>query len=147
MFRYRSLLSLVLALVATFLVSCGSPSAKQPPTYTQAQLSQIEIYVPRLTQMRDRLPELQAAISRESWFNVDNFIHGPLGELRQSLTRVSRNLLPADQKVANSLIDEVFQNLEDLDRAALDNNYQEAVVGYNALVKNLDAFLDLVPQG
>jgi hypothetical protein len=34
MTRYRALLSVVLAAIATFVVGCGGPSAAKVPTYT-----------------------------------------------------------------------------------------------------------------
>jgi len=44
MARYRSILSLIIVIVATFLVSCGSPTVKAL-TYTAAQIEQIQQYV------------------------------------------------------------------------------------------------------
>ncbi|HEY9822211.1 MAG TPA: photosystem II protein PsbQ, partial [Candidatus Sericytochromatia bacterium] len=35
---YRSVLALILAMVTTFLVSCGSPKVAKAPTYTAEQI-------------------------------------------------------------------------------------------------------------
>lgn len=145
MLRFRSLLSLVLALVTVFLVSCGSPTVKKPPVYTQEQISQIQVFVPQVEKARSRFPELQTYIERRDWVNVDNFIHGPLGEFRKSLAKVAQNFLPSDRKTADKFIDAIFEDLEALDRAALDNSSARAVAAYNTLVKNVDSFTQLIP--
>src|SRR4028119_561762 len=98
MVRSRSILSLILAMVAVFLISCGSPTvAKVPPTYTAAQIEQIKEYAPTLLALRDRMSEIPVLIQRRDWIGVRNFIHGPLGELRLKMTYITRNLLPTDQ--------------------------------------------------
>jgi len=51
MARYRSILSLIIVIVATFLVSCGSPP--KALTYTAAQIEQIQQYVPDMVALRD----------------------------------------------------------------------------------------------
>lgn len=54
MARYRSILSFILVIVATFLVSCGGPTtAKAPPTYTTAQIEQVQEYVPKMLSLRE----------------------------------------------------------------------------------------------
>lgn len=147
MTKYRSLISLLLAFVATLLVSCSSPAEIKPPTYSSEQISQIQGYAAEISALRDRLPELQKLIQKEDWIYVRNFIHGPLGELRFKLTALSRNLLPDAQPEANSLSKEVFDHLVDIDRAAQDSNYKLAVRNYAEALKDLDAFLKLLPQG
>jgi len=62
---YRLILSLIIVFVATFLVSCGSPTvAKKHSTYTAAQIEQIQQYVPDMVALRDRMSELQTLIKR-----------------------------------------------------------------------------------
>ena len=101
MVRSRSILSLILAMVAVFLISCSSPTvAKAPPTYTPAQIEQIKEYAPTLLALRDRMSEIPVLIQRRDWIGVRNFIHGPLGELRLKMTYITRNLLPTDQTKA-----------------------------------------------
>ena len=145
--RYRSILALILVLVTTFLVSCGGPSAsKQPPTYTAQQIEQIQQYADRLGEMRQRLSTLAGNIQDRDWVEVGSLIHGPLGTLRQEMNYLSRQLLPQEQKVARDLAKNVFKSLNTIDAAASENNYSEAIRNYGLAVKNLDEFLQLVPE-
>lgn len=145
--RYRSILALILVLVTTFLVSCGSPSAsKQPPTYTAQQIEQIQQYANRLGEMRQRLSTLASNIQNRDWVEVGSLIHGPLGTLRQEMAYLSRQLLPQEQKVARDLANNVFKSLNAIDAAASEDNYSEAIRNYGLAVKNLDEFLQLVPE-
>ena len=147
MARYRSILSLILAIVATFLVSCGSPTvAKVPPTYTAAQVEQIQQYVPDIVALRDRMSEIPTFIKRSDWIDVSNFIHGPLGELRLKMTYVTRNLLPKDQQTAREATRDLFDHLVKIEQAAQEGNSQRAVLNYREAVADIDTFLQVVPQ-
>ena len=119
MVRYRSILSLILAIVATFLVSCGSPTtATVPQTYTTAQVEQIQEYVPGIMALRDRMKEIPSMIQRRDWIDVSDFIHGPMGELRLKMTYVTRNLLPKDQAGAREATRDFFDDLVQIYQAA-----------------------------
>lgn len=86
----RSLMGVFLVAIATLLVSCSSGSqAAVPQTYSADQISQIAIYAGRIQKSKDRLPELAGYIRDENWANIDNFIHGPLGTLREGIDRKS----------------------------------------------------------
>ncbi|MBV9388604.1 MAG: photosystem II protein PsbQ [Chroococcidiopsidaceae cyanobacterium CP_BM_ER_R8_30] len=147
MARYRSILSLILIIVATLIVSCSSPTAfKQPPTYTDAQIQQIQQYVPEIVALRDRMNEIPALIQRRDWIGVNNFVHGPLGELRLQLTYATRHLLPDDQKQARQATREFFDHLVNITEAAGTNNPQVAKLNYQAALKDINNFLQLVPQ-
>lgn len=148
MARYRSLLSLILVIVATFLVSCGSPTvATAPQTYTVAQIEQIQRYVPEIVALRDRTSrELQRSIQRRDWINVSNFIHGPLGELRLEMINVSRKLLPKDQERASQLTRDFFDNLVKIDQAAKDGQSERVTLNYRQALADLDNFLQLIPK-
>lgn len=144
----RSILSLILVIVATFLVSCGSPTtAKVPETYTTAQFEQIQEYAPDILTLRDRMDrELQTLIQQRDWIDVSNFIHGPLGELRLKMNYVTRNLLPQDQQKAREKTRDLFDHLVKIYQAAQDGNYQRATLNYREALTDIDAFLQLVPQ-
>lgn len=148
MARYRSLLSLILVIVATFLVSCGSPTvATAPQTYTVAQIEQIQRYVPEIVALRDRTSrELQRSIQRRDWINVSNFIHGPLAELRLEMINVSRKLLPKDQERASQLTRDFFDNLVKIDQAAKDAQSERVTLNYRQALADLDNFLQLIPK-
>lgn len=145
MTRYRSFLALVLAFLTAFLVSCGSPVAKTPPTYTAEQTALIQDYVSRIETSRERLPELAKLIQDENWVFVKNFIRGPLGELRSRISVIQRNLLPNAKAKATELAKEVAENLIAIDEAAQKRDYKAAISSYGALQRNIDAFLSLAP--
>lgn len=144
--RLRSIFPLILALVATILVACGGPTvAKAPPIYTPEKVAQLERYMTPIDTARGRMSELQDLIEKEDWVFVKNFIHGPLGQLRGSMSFVSRSLLPKDQDTAAKTADDFFEHLDRIDLAAKENNYPLAVQQYREAVKDFDAFLKLVP--
>lgn len=148
MARYRSLLSLILVIVATFLVSCGSPTvATVPQTYTATQIERIQRTVPEIIGLRDRMgKELPTLIKRRDWIDVSNFIHGPVGELRLEMINISRNLLPKDQERARDLTRDFFDHLVKIDQAAKNDEYQKAALNYREALADLDNFLQLVPK-
>ncbi len=145
---FRSLLSLMLVVLTTFLVSCGSPSAtKAPPTYTAETIEQIQQLVVPIQSMRDRMTtELADLIDNEDWIYVRNLIHGPLGDLRYSMGYISRQLLPQDQKAAQELAQEVANDLDRIDSAAQEKDAVQVSVLYSKALRDFDAFLDLIPS-
>jgi len=147
MAHYRSILSLILVIVATLIVSCGNPAvAKVPQTYTEAQIQQIEQYVPEIVALRDRMDEIPASLQRRDWINVNNFIHGPLGELRMKMIYVTRKLLPQDQEKARQATKDLFDHLVKIEQAAQQSNSQATLLNYRAALADINTFLQLIPQ-
>lgn len=144
--RFRAVVGVLLAAVATFLVSCGGGPEAVAPTYTPEKISQLQTYVNRIEATRKRLPELANYIEKDNWVNVDNFTHGPLGQLRSELTRLSNQLLPDDQKNAKALSAEILGHLENIDVATDNRNYESAIAQYREFVGDFDAFLSIVPE-
>lgn len=145
--RFRSILSILLVLVATFLVSCGgSPSAKIPTTYSPEKIAELQVFVTPIQESREKMYTLQEFISEENWVDTRTFIHGPLGSLRQEMLGLSRSLLPKDQKQAASLAKDLFTDLESIDSAAKDKNAYQAQSKYRQAIQDFDAFLDLIPK-
>lgn len=145
--RFRSLLALTLAFVATVLVSCGgSPTVAKPPTYTPAQIEQIQQYASDLEKVQERLPELAKLIQDGNWVFVKNFIRGPLGELRSKLSYVERNLLPQDKTKARETSKELTQSLILIDEAADSRDYNKAIRNFGVVQRELRSFLELTPQ-
>ena len=143
--RFKSILASVLALVMVFLVSCGTATATKPPTYTTAQLEQIQDYQSRLGVFRNRITELETFIGNRDWNNVRSLIHGPLGQLRQDMSYISRQLLPKDQKAALQGARDIFRHLEAIDAAGDTGNLEVAFANYQEAVKDFDAFTALLP--
>ena len=146
MTRYRSILALILAMVMTFVVSCSSPTAKTPPTYTAQQIAQIQQFASSVEQLRDKMSILETSIQNRNWTDVGSFIHGPLGEVRRLLSSVTRQLLPDQQQEAKEVAKDLFTSLENIDVAATSGNYPVAVQNYQAALKDFDRFLQLVPE-
>lgn len=143
--QYRAVVGVLLAMVATFLVSCGNDTAAVVPTYTPDKIAELQNYVGRIEQARDRLPELQRYIEKDNWVNVDNFTHGPLGQLKSQIVRLNNQLLPDDQKKAKVLAEEISGHLQNLDEASQSRNNSDAIFQFQEFETDFDALLDLVP--
>jgi photosystem II protein PsbQ len=147
MARQRSIFSLILVLLATFLISCGGPSvAVVPPTYTAAQLEKIQEYAPDIQTVRDRAEELQQLIQKNEWIKVGNFIHGPITEAKLTMTYVTPNLLPKDQPTARQITRDFFNHLVKIDQAATAGNTELALSNYQSAFADIDKFLKLLPE-
>jgi photosystem II protein PsbQ len=147
MARQRSLFSLVLVLLATFLISCGGPSvATPPPTYTQAQLQKIQEYSTDVIAVRDRAQELEQLIDKGDWIMVGNFIHGPMAEARYDMNYIVSNLLPKEQQTARKVARTMFEHLVKIDQAATSGNANNAYSNYRAAYADLDQFIKLIPE-
>ena len=145
MTRYRALLSVVLAAIATFVIGCGGPNAATVPVYTPDKVAQIQIYAPGVENLRAQFPELEGYIQSKDWVNIRSFIHGPMGELRVRLGRLAAQLLPQDAAQAKALAEEIGVHLEKLDAATADYNQVEAGKQYRLALDDFDSFLNLVP--
>lgn len=147
MARYRSILVLLLAVVATFLVSCGGSTVAAKPTYTTAQLEQIQENASNIQGLRDRLIELPPLIQQQKWVEVESFMHGPLGELRAKMSRLSRSLLTPDlQSGALKAAKDVFNHLNLIDEAVQSRDITKALRNYNEALKDFDAFFEYLPS-
>ena len=147
MARQRSIFSLIIVLLATFLISCGGPSvAVVPPTYTAAQLEKIQAYLPEIKATRDRAQELENLIQTSDWINVGNFIHGPVTEARLTMTYITPNLLPKVQPASRQITRDFFNHLVKIDQAATAGDTQLALSNYKAAFTDIDKFLKLLPE-
>ena len=148
MARYRSILGLILAVVATFMVSCGSAAAatKSAPSYTAAQIEQIQQSLPGIQEQRDRINQLQTFIQQRRWVDVGTFIHGPLGDLRRNMNRLADNLAPKDKQAARQAAKDLFSDLVRIDQAAKEADYQQAVTNFRSVLQEFDTFLNLIPK-
>ncbi|MGB3535019.1 MAG: photosystem II protein PsbQ [Microcoleaceae cyanobacterium] len=145
--RYRSILACLLALVAVFVVSCGSAEVAAPPTYSTTQLQQIQKYNTNILALRDRMTtELQTSIAKSQWIEVDNFVHGPLGTMLREMNYLVRNLLPDEQPPARKLAKELFNDLVKVGEAAEVADKRLAQTSYQQALQDLDSFLELVPS-
>lgn len=145
-FRSRPILSVVLAVVATCIVGCGGAEVAQPTTYSGEQIAQLEIFAPRVTELRDRFPELEDSIQNKQWVDISSFIHGPMGELRARLDRVAVRLLPQDAEQAKYYAEEIGNHLEKLDAAADEYDQIEAGKQYREALDDFNAFVELIPD-
>ena len=150
MIRFRSILTVLLTVAIVFLLASGNPAVaartSSQPTYTPAQLEQIQRYAIDVDELRDRVAELPTLIQQQKWVDVKSLIHGPLGELRAKMFRLSRSLDPKAQKTAQKISKEVFEHLEAIDEAAGLRNTTKAFREYNEVLKDLDALFGLLPS-
>lgn len=147
MTRFRSTLALILTLITAFLVSCSNPSVTpKAVSYTPAQVAQIQTYKSDISALRDRLPELATLIQNREWSDVRSFIHGPLGELRRKTSNLARTLAPSVQKPALEAAQNIFGHLEEIDEAAENSDYRQAIRNYAEAIKDFDAFFQFVPN-
>ena len=142
----RSIFPLILVLVTTLLVSCGSPAVTVPSTYSAEQIEEIQTFLTPVQQFRERIEELETLIDKEDWVDVDNLIHGPLGDLRRDLRYLGDSLLPQEQKQVKKLSKELFVDIERINEAAKEQNYRKAVEQYNLTIQDFDNLLNLVPS-
>ena len=142
----RSIMGICLVAIATLLVSCSSGGkAAVPTTYSADQLSQIAIYAGSIQRSKQRLPELAGYIRNKNWANIDNFIHGPLGDLRTSMNRLAFQLLPADKANVLATADDVSADLEAMSAAVGAFDFDRTNRAYVRFAKDLSTFTDLVP--
>ncbi|MBD0393973.1 MAG: photosystem II protein PsbQ [Microcoleus sp. C1-bin4] len=146
MTRTRSIFALMMAFLMAFLVSCSSVEAKVPTTYTTAQIQQIQRYVPTLTEFRSRMDKLGTLIQQRNWVDTRTYIHGPLGDLRNTMKTVSASLLPKSQQQAVDLTKSLFGDLVNIDLAAKDLDYAKVTASYQKAVNDFDSFLQLIPK-
>ena len=146
MTRPRSIFALMMAFLMAFLVSCSSVEAKVPTTYTAAQIQQIQRYVPTLTEFRSRMDKLDTLIQKRNWVDTRTYIHGPLGDLRNTMKTVSASLLPKSQQQAVDLTKSLFTDLVNIDLGAKDLDYAKVTASYQKAVNDFDSFLQLIPK-
>ncbi len=147
MFYQRSILSLILVLFTTFIISCSTPNVTiAPSTYTSVQLEKIQEYLPQLLAVRDRSEELEELIRNNEWVKVGNFIHGPMAEARLTMNYITPNLLPKEQPAAKKIARELFNDLVEIDQAAMNANSNLAARNYQAAYTDIEGFLRLLPK-
>ena len=147
MLQKRSILSLLLALVATVLVSCGGANENTPPpTYSNEQIEQIERASTPVKQARKRLTELEPLLNQKQWSDASSLLHGPLGGLRREMSYVTRNLLPQDQEKAKDYAKALFQDLEKVDAAVDKEAVSRALQNYDRALNDFDNYLSLIPE-
>jgi photosystem II protein PsbQ len=145
--RLRGLLSVVFALMACFLVSCSGPSAvAPPPTYSEAQLQQIQQYLPDIQDKFARMDNLAKAIQQSNWQEIATIMRGPLGQMIQDMRNVNRHLLPSDQKAAQELTRTFFEDFVAIDQSATNKNAMDASKYYDEAVRDFEKDLSRLPE-
>jgi photosystem II protein PsbQ len=143
---FRPLISILLVFISVFVVSCGDGSQAKAPTYSPAQLAQIQTTTKNVTALTDRLPELAAMIEKRDWNNVKSFIHGPLGDIRILMSALSKELLPGTKEKALATSKEIFVHFNKIDEAAGNNDYPGAIRNYGEAMKDITTLFSLTPK-
>ena len=143
---FRPLISILLVFISVFVVSCGDGSQAKAPTYSAAQIAQIQTTTKNVTALTDRLPELAAMIQKRDWNNVKSFIHGPLGDIRILMSALSKELLPGTKEKALATSKEIFGHFNKIDEAAGNNDYPGAIRNYGEAMKDIATLFSLAPK-
>src|SRR6476469_10663037 len=146
MTRTRSIFALMMEFLIAFFFSCSMVKAKVPTTHTAAQTQQIQRYVPTLTEFRSRMDNLGTLIQKRNWIDTRTYIHGPLGDLRNTMKTVSSSLLPSSQQQAVDLTKSLFTELVNIDLAAKELDYAKVTASYQKAVNDFETFLQLIPK-
>jgi photosystem II protein PsbQ len=146
--KYRSVVAILLAFVASVMISgCSAAKVAKPLVYSAEQIQQIQAYTADLTTMRSRMPELAEEIQAQDWVRVRNFIRGPLGEIRVKISNLSQTLFPNARQPIVELGKSISSNLVRVDQSAQAKVYKEAIRNYAEVVRDLDALINSIPQG
>ena len=89
---------------------------------------------------------LGGLINDEDWNDVKSVIHGPLGILRRDLRYLSEALLPDDKEKSLEISEDLFLRLENLDAAAAEKDYSDAIAAYNKAIADYNAYVELIPD-
>ena len=143
---FRSLFSVVLVLVATVLVSCGSPEAAAPPTYTPEKIQTINTYRIPVDVAQENMAKLGQLIQDQDWVTTRSFIHGPLGFLRRDFRYLSDALLPDDAEQAKEIAEDIFTRLENIDAAAKEKDGKIVSKEYIKAIADFDSYIELIPD-
>lgn len=147
MFKSRSWLTAVIAMLAFVLVSCASPTKVAiPTTYSEGQIQQIQFYIPNFLAAKDRLTDLSKEIKEQDWQEVQAIMRGPLGETLQQMNFAARNLLPTDQESAKLTARAIFDDFIKIDAAAANKDVFEAQRVYDTVVRDFDQFFAILPE-
>ncbi|MDX2098153.1 MAG: photosystem II protein PsbQ [Leptolyngbyaceae cyanobacterium bins.59] len=148
--RNRSLLVLFVGVIIAFLLMVSSPvlaaTTKAAATYTPAQLEQVQRYVGTLEGFRGRMQALATLIQNRQWTDVRSFIHGPFGELGPTTSRLTRILLPEVREKAIFASKGILGHLVEIDEAAKNQDYRQAIRNYAEAIKDFDALFALTPK-
>ena len=150
--KFRSIVALALAFVMVLCVAFvnpadAKPKKTKPQTYSTEQLAEIQSYASQVQVMRDRFSELQTLIEKEDFIFARNFIHGPLGDLRNTMAFIAQDLYPEARAQARVATKDLANALSAIDRAGIDKDYKAAAKGYTNLNKAIDAFFATLPKG
>lgn len=137
--------ALCLALCALCWSSVGHP-AIAAASYTPLQQTQIQKFEASLQAAYDRVPELGSYVVAEDWTNIQNFLHGPLGEVRRYMASINRNRPPKEQRQARDRARALMGHIERLDAAAKDQNIRAVQQEYAGTLEDFERFLDSMPQ-
>ncbi len=145
MLRWRSIVSVVLTLVAVMLVGCSGPVPEAVlPSVDPAKLEQIQSYVSKVEAFRERFDQLPALIAERNWSDTDSLIHGPLGDLRQTVNYLAHQLSPPQAMQLRDLSKNLFKELVKLDLAATTDDQAAVLSAFGRARQNFDQILVLL---
>ena len=141
----RSIFPLILVLITTLLVSCSSPAANTPSSYSAEQIEEIQTFLTPVQKFRERIEDVETLLDQENWVDIRSLIHGPLGDLRRDLRYLTGSLLPQEQKQVKKISKQMFIDIEKVDAAAKEQNSDRAIEQYDRTIQDFDRLLDKIP--
>lgn len=150
--KIRSIVALALTFVMVLCVTFVNPADAKPKktkplTYSTEQIAEIQSYAAQVQTMRDRFGELQGLIEKEDFIFTRNFIHGPLGDLRNRMAFIAQDLYPEPREQAKAATKDLANALSAIDKASIDKDYKAAAKAYTNLNKAMDTFFSVLPKG
>lgn len=138
---------IVVMAIAVFTAGCSGAPKVQGPLYSTEELAQIATAINAVEEMKERMLGIPPLVQQNDWDNVSTYIHGPLGEMRQRMSRLARQLKPDSlQREALQVARDVFGHLEEIDLATKEQDRNRALKNYNEAQRDFNAFLELIPD-
>lgn len=113
--------------------------------YSQYSDSEIAVFKRIVLESKDRIVSCNEPLKTKSWQDVRARIRLEASDLRATQVKVNDSLTDKDTKAAAIKAVNVFKlSLNKMDMACVEKNQSDAFKGYNAAIKDLSAWQDIV---
>jgi photosystem II protein PsbQ len=89
-----------------------------------------------------KIDRLETYVFDNNWQEIRTFIRGPLGEVRREVAQIQRTLNPSQRSALKASASKFFNDLIDLDFAALNQNPERTEAAFRSLRNDLNQMLD-----
>lgn len=113
--------------------------------YKEFNDSELGTFKRIINESKDRISGAQDSIKAKSWEDIRSRVRLEAGELRKVQTKLNDGLSASDDQVrAKKAARAVKIDLEELDQACVQKNQEVAYKKYNAVLKDIDAWMETV---